>query len=168
MKKNNRLNQLIAFAVCAFVLGISIIIAKADDGTETNLIPVQDGIRIMLNDTVYVTNKDSVTCHSVVIDGLISTMENDFTFKGVKLKRNHPNYGIFQDAAERYFNDIKLMYIRTPKGKVTSDKQKDINEYGVPKDRKLVKFDDGEFHLVLFWDGHKNTYDEYGKRLFEE
>ena len=166
--KNNRINRLISMGVCLFVLGISIIIAKSKDGNETNVIPVQDGIRITVDSIVYITDHDSVTCESVVRDGLISTMENDFTFKGVKIKRNHPNYGTFQDAAERYFNDIKPMYVRTPKGKIVSDKQKDINEYGVPKERKTITLQDGTFQLVLVWDGHRNTYNEYGKRIFSE
>ena len=168
MKKRKVINRIIALICCLFVFGTYILLAMSDGVTETTVIPVQDGIRIMVNDTVYITENDSVVCKSSIIDGLISSMDNDFTFRGVEIKKNHPNYGIFQDAAERYFNDVKLMYIRTPKNKIVSDKQKDINEYGVPSDRKIVKKENGSFELILKWNGHVNTYDEYGKRLYTE
>ena len=159
MKKRKVINRIIALICCLFVFGTYILLAMSDGGTETTVIPVQDGIRIMINDTVYITENDSVTCKSSIVEGLISSMDNDFTFRGVEIKKNHPNYGIFQDAAERYFNDVKLMYIRTPKN---------INEYGVPSDRKIVKKENGSFELILKWNGHVNTYDEYGKRLYTE
>lgn len=164
-KKRNINNHLITVGFCLLVLFVSVLIARAgNDGKETHKVPVQDGIKVMVNDIIYVTENDSVTCVSTVNDGLISAFDNDFTFKGIHISRNHPNYGFFQDAAERYFNDALLRYLRTPKGKLASDKQKDINEFGVPKDRKLERKDNGEFDVTLIWNDHQSKYNSYGKK----
>lgn len=158
----------ISAIVCLAIVATSFIIAKADEGDviEKTMVPVQDGIKIFIGDSVYTTNNDSVLCTSVIRGGLISAMENDFEFRGMKLERNHPNRGIFQDAAERYFNDVKIKYIRTPKGSIINDKQSDINEYGAPNDRKLIKKENGNFELVLIWGDKEHTYNEYGKRIY--
>ena len=152
----------------AMIFAGSMAIANDNNDEEVTMVPLDNGIKILMDGSIYVTDNDSVLCISKVNGGLISAFENKFVFKGKSISQNHPNYGFFQESAERYFNSVMLKYIRTPKGKIVSDKQSDINEMGVPKDRIVNKNQSGDIEVTLVWQNVKIIYNEYGKRLYRQ
>ena len=129
-------------------------------------IKVPDNVHIFVDDSLYITHNDSVKCTYTLNDGgLIIFSKNEYEINGYKLKNNHPSYGYFQYLTEYYFNFEDVRYFMLPKGTLVTNKQADIQNYGIPDKQHY-----DEKTITLEWNINnetiKKTYDRYGKFLY--